>query len=242
MTCLSIATQSAILQAGRRAFPVASPSKAIDTVLHQQQQQQEPPAPVSFRKRPRKPPRPQCSGPSVFCQPPSPDLSRDPTNGKASNDVPSPSRQLRPRQNVVGRWAAKGPRQQGSKAEQDTSPSNSPLQSNAASGQHSSARESEPPSDAQAQPNAAELAAAEVLPDNMQLIDGVVTTWTDTADRSILLACLVTAQGQPSPEVFDSLVTEICESGCHVSLRQVQARFSWLLDRFLANRQHLTAH
>lgn len=66
------------------------------------------------------------------------------------------------------------------------------------------------------------------------MVDGVLTEWTDTADKSILFACMIRAQGQPSLEVFQGLVKEIQESGCRVSLLQVQARFSWLLDRFMA--------
>ena len=69
----------------------------------------------------------------------------------------------------------------------------------------------------------------------MLFVDGTLTTWTDTADRAIMLACLVQAQGHPSPEAFDDLVRQISESGCPVALGQVRARFNWLLSKFLTN-------
>ena len=72
------------------------------------------------------------------------------------------------------------------------------------------------------------------LPDSRLMVDGVLTEWTDTADKAILFACMIQAQGQPSLEVFQSLVKEIQRSGCQVSLTQVQARFAWLVDRFMA--------
>lgn len=72
------------------------------------------------------------------------------------------------------------------------------------------------------------------LPDSRLLVDGVLTEWTDTADKSILFACMIQANGQPSLEVFQGLVKEIQASGCQVSLPQVQARFAWLVDRFMA--------
>ncbi len=213
-----------MLQEGSQASPGVSPSRPVSASVQQQQQEQA--APVSFRKRPRKPPRPQCSGPSVFCQPPSPDASKASPNGKGS---PSAQRQLRPRQNVVGRWSNKGFRHHdraGGKEGHNTSPEQSLPQRPAATVSGTSNNASEPH---------AEVAVAAALPDNMLFVDGVMTTWTDTADRSIMLSCLIQAQGHPSPEVFDGLVSEICESGCHVKLQQVRARFNWLLNRFLAN-------
>ena len=74
---------------------------------------------------------------------------------------------------------------------------------------------------------------ATALPDNQLMVDGVLTEWTDTADKSILYVCMIKAQGQPSLEVFHNLVRELKQSGCQATLRQVQARFGWLCDRYL---------
>jgi len=183
---------------------------------------------VSFRKRPRKPSRPQCSGPSVFIQAPSPELNRG---------SPGEGRQLRPRHNVAGRWAPKGSRPQGhtSGAQfEAASPEQSPPQKNAARGKRSS-RAAGLQSGSQPEGTVEDSAVAAALPDNMLFVDGALTTWTDTADRAIMLACLVQAQGHPSPEAFDDLVRQISESGCPVTLWQVRARFNWLLSKFLTN-------
>lgn len=75
---------------------------------------------------------------------------------------------------------------------------------------------------------------ATALPDNQLLVAGVLTEWTDNADKSILFACMIKAHGQPSHEDFQCLVREIKEAGCQVTLPQVQARFGWLYDRFVA--------
>lgn len=75
---------------------------------------------------------------------------------------------------------------------------------------------------------------ATALPDNQLLVAGVLTEWTDNADKSILFTCMIKAQGQPSLEDFQCLVREIKEAGCQVTLPQVQARFGWLYGRFVA--------
>lgn len=66
------------------------------------------------------------------------------------------------------------------------------------------------------------------------MVDGELTEWTDSADKSILYVCMVQARGEPSVESFESLVSEINSSGCQVTLAHVRARFRWLVDRFLA--------
>lgn len=222
----------------RQAPAKASPSSRPGNAPQQQQQQQErqeQEAPLSFRKRPRKPPRPQCSGPSVFVQPPSPDASKDRLNSQGS---PSGSRQLRPRHSLAGRWVAKGSRRQSGSSqglEGASSQQSPPPRSNATRVQHSSSNVARPQSEPPAEACTESVADAAALPDNMLFVDGVMTTWTDVADRAIMLACLIQAQGHPSLEVFDGLVSEICASGPTVTVPQVQARFRWLLARFLAN-------
>lgn len=220
----------------RQAPAKGSPSsRPVNAPQQQQQERQEQEAPLSFRKRPRKPPRPQCSGPSVFVQPPSPDATKDRPNSQGS---PSGSRQLRPRHSLAGRWAAKGSRRQSDCSqglEGASSQQSPPPRSNATRLQHSSSNVARPQSEPPAEAGTESVAVAAALPDNMLFVDGVMTTWTDVADRAIMLACLIQAQGHPSLEVFDGLVSEICASGPTVTLPQVQARFRWLLARFLAN-------
>lgn len=72
------------------------------------------------------------------------------------------------------------------------------------------------------------------LPDHQLMVDGVLTDWTDSADTSIVYECMIKAHGQPSVEVFQGLVRRIEESGCQVTLPQVQARYDWMNDRVLA--------
>ena len=66
------------------------------------------------------------------------------------------------------------------------------------------------------------------------MVDGELTEWTDSADKSILYVCMVQARGEPSLENFQNLVSEIHKSGCQVTTAHVQARFRWLVARFLA--------
>lgn len=150
---------------------------------------------------------------------------------------PSRVRQLRPHHNVAGRWAPKGSRPQGHTdgAQFEAAASEqSPPQKNAARGKRSS-KAAGSLSESQPGSTVEDSAVAAALPDNMLFVDGTLTTWTDTADRAIMLACLVQAQGHPSPEAFDDLVRQISESGCPVTLGQVRARFNWLLSKFLTN-------
>lgn len=79
-------------------------------------------------------------------------------------------------------------------------------------------------------PGAAEAA----LPDNQLVVDGELMEWTDTADKSILCVCMIRAQGRPSAEHFESLVSEMNQKGCMYTVPQVEARFTWLKNRFLA--------
>lgn len=142
----------------------------------------------------------------------------------------------------MGRWAAKRPRNQSSDKGSPEAPEGH------ASGPHKTSKGSpssskgvrSPPTHSK-RPAAAAAGGDEdggALTDNKLMVDGVLTGWTDTADKSILFACMIQAQGQPSLEVFQGLVREIRESGCQVTLAQVQARFRWLVDRFLAAQAH----
>ncbi|KAL0054710.1 hypothetical protein WJX82_001301 [Trebouxia sp. C0006] len=194
--------------AKRKTSADASPSSRPQNAPQQQQQEpHEQEAPVSFRKRPRKPSRPQCSGPSVFIQAPSPDANK----GRLINQgSPSGVRQLRPRHNVAGKWAPKGSRPQGHTdgAQFEAAPSEqSPPQKNATRGKRSS-KAAGSLSESQPGGTVEDSAVAAALPDNMLFVNGALTTWTDTADRAIMLACLVQAQGHPSPEAFDDLVRQ----------------------------------
>ena len=216
---------------------VFSPAKQPET-QHAQAQAE---APLSYRKRRRKPSHPQCSGPSSFCQSPSPDTHAQHTSSKPPTGLspPSSDRQLRPRQRIKGRWAAKGSRQQSSEEGSPEVPEGQPsCPQKASKGRSSSSRANRSPlkpSKTLARSVPADRNQdATALPDNQLMIDGVLTTWTDTADKSILFACMIKAHGQPSLEVFQGLVKEIRETGCQVALPQVQARFEWLYDRFLA--------
>ena len=198
-------------------------------------------APLSYRKRPRKASHPQCSGPSGFCHPPSPDTHTQRSSSKPSTGLSplSSDRQLRPRQHTLGRWAAKGSRHQSSQKGSPEVPEGQAncLQkaSNGSPGSNKGIRSPSNPCKKPAQVVAADgNQNATALLDNQLMVDGVLTEWTDTADKSILYACMIKAHGQPSLEVFQGLAKEIEESGCQVTLLQVQTRFEWLFNRFLA--------
>lgn len=212
-----------------------SPAKQPGT-QHSQAQAE---APLSYRKRQRKPSHPQCSGPSSFCRPPSPDTHAQRSSSKPPTGLspPSSDRQLRPRQHIVGRWAAKGlSHQSREKGSPEVPEGQASCPQKASKGSSSSGTKSPlKSSKILARGVAADNnQGATALPDNQLMVDGVLTEWTDTADKSILFACMIKAHGQPSLEVFQGLVKEIRESGCQVTLSQVQARFGWQHDRILA--------
>ena len=145
----------------------------------------------------------------------------------------------------MGRWAAKRPRNQSSdKGSPEAPEGHASGPHKTSKGSPSSSKGVRSPSTHSQRPAAAAAAPAGgdqdggALTDNKLMVDGVLTGWTDTADKSILFACMIQAQGQPRLEVFQGLVREIRESGCQVTLAQVQARFRWLVDRFLAAQAH----
>ena len=207
------------------------------------------PAPVSFRKRPRKAARPKCSGP-VFCnesdQPDSPPPVKSPGNPKpAAATAVEPVRQLRSQQDVVGRWATKRARQPRKpslrfaqqQAKGDVASPPLAVHTNESALPDSSCTHEQHAAHMDEAVPAVTAVNTSVVPvsDSEMIIDGTCTEWTGDHDRAILLVCIIQHQGHPGPEVFDQLTTSLQKPEGHFTVRQVQARFEWMLQRFLQN-------
>ena len=206
-------------------------------------------APVSFRKRPRKAARPKCSGP-VFCnepdQPDSPPPLKSPGKQKpAAGTAVEPNRQLRSRQDV-GTWATKRARQprkpslrfaQQQAMDDGAFPSLATHTTESASPDSSCEHQAQAAADREQAVSAVTNAKGDVVPvsDSQMMVDGTCTEWTADHDRAILLVCIIQHQGHPGPDVFNQLVTSLQQSGGQFTVRQVQARFEWMLQRFLQN-------
>ena len=240
-----LATQQQQQNSGHQqhANQLASNPAKHESCQQQQQPQQQLGTPLSYRKRPRKPPRPRCSGPSGYCLAPSPETNTQRVISKSSTHVRSPdtARQLRPRQHQAGRWAAGGRRQNSSRqGSPGASDGHSDLQRKAAVGNPSNHKGDPPPEStagcrqAVISPAGESGADAQALPDQLLMVGGQLTEWTETADKSILCMCMIRAQGQPTLETFKSLAHELSQQGRVVSVGHVRARFDWLLQKFSA--------
>lgn len=210
-------------------------------------------APVSFRKRPRKAARPKCSGP-VFCTLPEPPDSPPITKGREKCKSTQPAapaalpktQHLRPQQDSVGKWGAKGsrqPRKPKHKVECQKVVQHGKVPS-AVAGDTDAENAPGTCDEGVMNPvdrpqnglqDAASVSGVVPVSVSEMLVDGVHTVWSDEQDRAVLLVCVIQHQGHPSLEVLNQLVNNLEQLGAHFTVRQVQARFQLLLQRFLHN-------